>query len=160
MSTGGNCVTLGANKLFYKVNFNACIFKLHEKSTETNNVADNPLLVHGEEKWKLIGAVLGCDHLKRIKSCGFAASFNKALHHLVIWDAEEAAEKLRKREKLIMTDDHKIKLNKPVILLAFPPVINENDKAAPLSNLENNNEWGVKIELEVDLIRFSPVSMD
>ena len=65
-SIDGDCAMLGTNKVLCEVNFNNCLFKLRDKSAETNNVTDDPLLARDEEKWSFVRAVLGCNHLKRI----------------------------------------------------------------------------------------------
>ena len=83
ISKDGDCVILGAEKVYFNVNFNWSTFKVYDKCVNILNVQSNPLFKYDSAHWPIIGVLHGCDYLKRIPNIGHAAIFNKILPKLV-----------------------------------------------------------------------------
>ena len=83
MSIDGDCVTLGAKKMHFNVNFNNETFQLHDEITEMIDKVSNIMPACETEKWPVMPSLLGNDYVKRIPSIVHAIIFNKTLPKLV-----------------------------------------------------------------------------
>ena len=81
MSSDGDCIMYGTKNLHCEWNFKKRTFRLCDK--ESLNVEGNHMFKHDQCHWCVIGAMLGCDYLKRVSDCGFATLFNKVFPVLV-----------------------------------------------------------------------------
>ena len=75
---------------------------MHDKDSDHKNIDQNPLFL-----WPLIGAMLGCDYIKRTCNYAFVTLFNKTFPQLVTWDVNDAIDQLHQRTKFVMNPEHK-----------------------------------------------------
>ena len=138
MSTDGDCIVLGAEKLYFNVNFNTETFQIYEKSVDILCVEKNPLFKYKSKNWPLIASLLGNDYVKRIPNVGFATIFNKILPNLVHWDADEVMIVQNNNAIHKMSYQHKIALEKSINLITHAPVLNENNELKPMHQMGPN----------------------
>ena len=109
---------------------------------------NNPLFKHSPNEWRTIGAMLGCDCMPNMPSCGFATMFNKDLPYLITWDLDEVKSVFREKTRFTMTQEHKRLLSQSISLLTHCPVIYNNNKLHPLNELSNDLsdlQWGILV---------------
>ena len=103
MSTDGDCIILGAKKVYYNVNFNNHTFNLYDIEIEVKEKELNPLFKYDVDKWSLIASLLGCDYVDRIKNVGYATIFNKILPKLVDWSPNEVMIVINSTLKIVLS---------------------------------------------------------
>ena len=63
ISVDGDCIILGARKIYFKDKFENDTFSACIKEEDTNEKDANPLFAYDTDKWYLIGGMLGCDYI-------------------------------------------------------------------------------------------------
>ena len=64
MSTDGDCIIHGVERLYFNVNFDTSTFQVFNRKVDYLNTVENPLFAYDCNKWPIIGILLGCDYIK------------------------------------------------------------------------------------------------
>ena len=130
---------------------------VYNRISNVKYVQYNPLFLYEEEKWPLIGSLLGYDYLQWIYNCGYATIFKKVLPHLKEWSVSEAVNAIKNNTKVTMPSDYAINLEKTVNLFKYAPILSNNNQLIPLNSFNNTSIWEYEIGFNSDPSSILPV---